>query len=93
MSGNVSWRCGNASSIVSQIGYSAGIGDPYAHGCAVSAGGAALYFDDLFARKRFEAQAQLWEDFMKQSDNSGVASEIWEALRARVSSGKCGCGK
>ncbi|WP_431835380.1 RHS repeat-associated core domain-containing protein [Enterobacter ludwigii] len=80
-----------SSLIIPQIGYSMGIGNPYTYGASTSAGGAVLYFNDMFSRGRYEGQAQMWEDSYLQSDQGGLAGEIWAALQANVAGKSCGC--
>ncbi|MDR6673840.1 RHS repeat-associated core domain-containing protein [Xanthomonas sp. 1678] len=81
-----------SSLVVPQIANYFGFGDPYVYGASTSAGGAALYFNDLFNRGRYEGQAQMWEDSYLRADQGGLASEIHEALKAVVAAkSSCGC--
>ncbi|MEG2805075.1 RHS repeat-associated core domain-containing protein [Stenotrophomonas sp.] len=77
-----------------QAGLSIGIGDPYFYGSISSAGGAAMYFNDLFSRGKYEAQAYMWEKAYRHSDVDQLSSEVWDALRNTVASrSQCGCGQ
>jgi RHS repeat-associated protein len=77
-----------------QAGNLIGIGDPYYYAPVNDSGAAVIYFNDLFSRGKYEAQAYMWERAYRNSDVDQLSSEIWEALRSSVTGRtQCGCGQ